>query len=93
MGSGSKERTTARPKLRLTEQADVPQGDSGDGIALELKQLCQHHAADVFFFQCSSYSFFIAKYCNPENAAFVCSFFLVRGYVFILVLKCIMYIL
>ncbi|XP_020631007.1 rRNA-processing protein efg1-like [Orbicella faveolata] len=30
MGSGSKERKTARPKLRLTEQADVPQGDSGD---------------------------------------------------------------
>ena len=39
MGSGSKETKTARPKLRLTEeveQADV-QGDSGDGMAIELK--------------------------------------------------------
>ena len=38
MGSGSKEIKTARPKLGLTklqaEQADVPQGDSGDGMAL-----------------------------------------------------------
>ena len=38
MGSGSKEIKTVRPKLLLTqlqaEQADVLQGDSGDGMAL-----------------------------------------------------------
>ena len=36
MGSVSNERKTARPKLRLTEQAEQAdvEGDSGDGMAL-----------------------------------------------------------
>lgn len=84
MGSGSKERKTARPKLRLTEQADVPQGDSGDGMALELKQPCQDHVADIIS---KKQQFFIAECCNPENVAqgilCVCVFFVWYGGVFL----------
>ena len=66
MGSGSKERKTAKPKLRLTEQADVPQGDSGDGMSLQLKQPSQQHITEIVS---KKRQFFIEECCNPENVA------------------------
>ena len=67
MGSGSKEIKTARPKLRLTEQADVPQGDSGDGMAL--KSLNSYVNTMLHFKEATTCTFFIADFCNPENVA------------------------
>ena len=81
MGSGSKEGKTARPKLRLTdeaEQADV-QGDSGDGMALELKG----HVKAMIDADISSkeqHFLFIAECCNPENfVTHICCFFFFSG--------------